>query len=363
MQDDSNSVTPRPDRRPRCRRSAVGQGSHLAAIPSSIRLDLATLRRTDNWRNLIYIGYDWIVIALAVTASKAIDDDVWNPVVYGLAVLVIGSRQRGLMNLVHEGSHRKLFRNRKMNDWVGRLFAAFPLLASLEAYVCSHCLHHGFLWDPKKDPKTVRYGQLGLIQVPARIGEFVGRHLVRPAFLTHVPFNIRGTVSWEGEPKSERLARLGFWAIVLPVIVVSGLWPDVLLYWAVPYVTTFQVIRYYGEMAEHAGLKADNPWMATRNWNGSVLSRWLLAPHYDDTYHLVHHLFPAIPHYRLGKAHRLLMRVPEYAAGHHCDGFFLRRRPDAPSVVRDILRPEDIVLYKSVPEKLLPKPFADGHAA
>jgi fatty acid desaturase len=53
----------------------------------------------------------------------------------------------------------------------------------------------------------------------------------------------------------------------------------------------------------------------------------------------VHHLFPAIPHYRLREAHKILMQeVPEYAAGHHCDGFFFPRRPEAPSVLQDILR-------------------------
>lgn len=349
MTNDTNSLpAPEPDRR-RCGRSAVGQGRHIAAVPKEIRRQLVRLRRTDNWRNFAFLAYDWTLIAGAAVGAEAAKDGPLRWCVYLIAIVVIGSRQRGLMNLVHEASHRKLFRNRALNDWAGRLLAAFPLLASLEAYVCAHCRHHGFLGDAEKDPKTKRYDQLGLIVVPRKLREFVGKHLLKPLLLGHVPFNVLGAIDWKGEPARERVARATFWIVMIPVIVLLGLTTQVVLYWVVPFLTTFQVIRYYTEMAEHAGLDMDDPWTATRNWTGSFLARWLLAPHYDDSYHLVHHLFVWIPHYRLGEAHRILMHVPEYAAGHHCDGFFFPRRPDAPSVVQDIARPDEIGRYKAIP--------------
>jgi hypothetical protein len=46
------------------------------------------------------------------------------------------------------------------------------------------------------------------------------------------------------------------------------------------------------------------------------------------------------------------MHVPEYAAAHHCDGFFFARRPDAPSVLQDIAKPDEITRYKSLPANL-----------
>jgi fatty acid desaturase len=352
MESDRNRVTREDANGRRCGRSSVDPGGHMAAIPKDVRRELVRLRRPDNWRNLIFLGYDWTLIAGAAVAAESAKQGPFRWIVYFFAIVVIGSRQRGLMNLVHEASHRKLFRNRRLNDWGGRLLAAFPLLASLEAYVCSHCRHHGFLGDGEKDPKTKRYAQLGLIVAPRKLRQFVRKHLLKPLLLGHVPFNVLGAVDWKGEPRFERVARVVFWVVAIPLIVVAGLGMDVLLYWVVPFLTTFQVIRYYTEMAEHAGLDTKDPWNATRNWTGSFLTRWLLAPHYDDSYHLVHHLFVWIPHYRLAVAHRILMQVPEYAAGHHCDGFFFPRRPDAPPVVRDIARPDELGRYKMIPREL-----------
>jgi fatty acid desaturase len=327
----------------------------MSAIPRAMRLQLAALRRLDDHTNILYLTYDWVVIALAAAAAIVAAGLAGTAVaiaVYLAAITVIGSRQRALMNLVHEASHRKLFRTRKANDWAGRLFASFPLAASLDAYVCGHCRHHGHLWDRNLDPKTSRYAHLGLVRAPRRLAELVRTHVLKPALLLHVPFNVRGALTVEGEPRSERLARIAFWCVLIAAVVATGQALVFVALWVVPFLTTFQVIRYWTEMAEHAGLDADNPWMATRNWTGSLPARWLLAPHRDDQYHLVHHLLPRIPHYRLAEAHRLLMHVPEYAAAHHCDGFFFARRPDAPSVLQDIAKPDEITRYKALPAHL-----------
>jgi fatty acid desaturase len=313
----------------------VRPGTHLRAVPKDLRAELVRLRARDNWRNVCYLAGDWATIAAAVAFSAL----AGGRLSYALAVVVVGSRQRALMNLVHEASHRKLFKSRRLNDVAGRLLAGFPLLTSVSAYVCAHCRHHAALWDAERDPKTQRYAQLDLIS-PAADRRFWWRHIVRPLALWHAPYNLASSLSWRGEDRSERVQRLAFWIGVLLVAYATGLWPGLVVYWLVPYCTTFQVIRYWTEMAEHAGLPTDDPWLATRNWDGSWAARWLLAPHRDDLYHLVHHLFPGIPHYRLGEAHRVLLAVPEYAAAHHCDGFFWPRRADAPSVLQDIRRPD-----------------------
>ncbi len=318
------------------------QGGYKKAIPKDIRKELSSLQNKDNWHNVFYLGLDWLVIAVAIAAAVA---SSINPLVYAAAVIVIGSRQRALMNLVHEASHKKLFRNRIANDRVGKLLSAWPLLSSLSAYTCAHCRHHGYLWNEEKDPKTAAYRALGLLSIPENRRQFLFRYLVKPFFLMHVTRNVAGSISWEGEPRSETVGRIVFWAVLLGTVSASGLIVPFFLFWVVPFLTSFQIIRYWNETAEHAGLQTDDPWMATRNWNSSLLGRFLLAPHSDDLYHLTHHLFPLIPHYRLAAAHRLLMRVPEYARGHHCDGFFWPRRANAPSVIQDIWRPQAIRNY------------------
>ncbi len=74
-------------------------------------------------------------------------------------------------------------------------------------------------------------------------------------------------------------------------------------------------------MAEHSGLNNDTELTANRNTFGMHWTLFLLHPHHDN-YHLVHHLFPAIPHYNLKKAHTILMQNKKYREAHHCTRFF-----------------------------------------
>jgi fatty acid desaturase len=323
---------------------AIVRKRYKKEIPENLRVQLLALERKDNWHNLFYIGSDWLVIVAAIALTLTLG---MNPLIYILAVIVIGSRQRGLMNLLHEASHGKMFRNRTMNDWGGRFFTTYPMGASLSAYRVAHFIHHGWLWDEEKDPKTIRYQELGLVVPPSDRLTFFKRHILRPLLLAHVAHNIAAALSLKGERRSETIVRFGFLALVFAGVIIAHALPGFLLFWVVPFCTSFQIIRYWNEMAEHAGLPDYNAWMATRNWRSNLVMEWLLAPHSDDLYHLAHHLFPLIPHYRLAAAHRLLMQLPQYAGAHHCDGFFFPRRADAPSVLQDIRRPQDIYKYHS----------------
>ena len=296
---------------------------------------LRRLQRTDNVTNVGYVAADWLVIAGAVAASMRLD----SALALAAAVVIVGSRQRALMNLLHQASHGQLFANRAPNRWCGRLLIAFPLAMSLDAYRRTHLAHHRHLWDEDRDPKTIRYAALGLVRAPRRVSRFAVRHLLGALALLHVPFNVGTAVRTSGAPRRERAALVAFWGVVVIVAVIAGVERHLVTYWVLPYVTTFQVIRYWSETAEHAGLRSQDAWLATRNWTSTAPVRWLLAPH-SDSYHLAHHLVPGVPHYRLAELHAELMRIPEYAAGHQCDGFLISHRPEAPSVVQDICRPE-----------------------
>ena len=44
--------------------------------------------------------------------------------------------------LMHEAAHRLLFRNRKINDWVGRWLLGFPSFTPIDLYRRGHMAHH-----------------------------------------------------------------------------------------------------------------------------------------------------------------------------------------------------------------------------
>ncbi|HGX1333098.1 TPA: fatty acid desaturase, partial [Staphylococcus aureus] len=120
--------------------------------------------------------------------------------------------------------------------------------------------------------------------------------------------------------------------------IMFNFWLYVILYWFIPLLTTFQIIRYWAEMAEHSGLNNDSELTASRNTFGMPWTIFLFHPHHDN-FHLVHHLFPAIPHYNLKKAHIILMKDQKYREAHHCTGFFKTTLPGFYSVVKDICTP------------------------
>ena len=69
-----------------------------------------------------------------------------NPLTVVLALFVIGGRQLGMSILMHEASHRTLFRDRALNDWAGNWLAAYPVWTDLAPYRPYHLRHHAKTW-------------------------------------------------------------------------------------------------------------------------------------------------------------------------------------------------------------------------
>lgn len=300
-------------------------------VPPDLRSALSDLRQRDNTTNFIYLLQDGAVIAGSVVLAGAVTGwEHW--VAYLVAVVLIGSRQRALANLTHEASHRKLFASRHLNDTVARLVCAWPLATAFSGYTAEHARHHRYLWG-ERDPERAVYERLGLADPLPGAPKAVARRLAR-AYGVFLAGRIVGLAGRRREPWGELVARW-IWCVVL--LAGSGLlggWRLPVFYWAVPYFVTGAVITFLAEAAEHGGLRTADAVQATRSWTASAPVRWLVGRHSDDLYHLAHHLFPAIPHYRLRQAHRLLMDWVPYRSGHHCAGFFsLGPR----SVLRDMI--------------------------
>lgn len=316
----------------------MGVGKHKtkkAKFSPELQNKIRVLYSKNNWYNFFSIGYDWSIIVCAIIFAKVFP--TWWA--YVISIAIIGSRMRAFDNLMHEASHVLLFKNRTLNKWMACLFAAFPVFTSYTTYCNSHFLHHRHLWDIDNDPDTKRYSLIGLDKPQKSVRGFIMKHIIKPLTLTHVPKYIYGTIKVnifsKEEPWSERMAKILFWLLIITASIIFNFWQELILFWFVPLLTTFQIIRYWAEMAEHSGLKNENELYASRNTFGNPIERFLLHPHHDN-YHLVHHLFPAIPHYNLKKAHLVLMEDPSYKEAHHCTGFFKSFLPGFYSVIEDI---------------------------
>lgn len=327
----------------RCRASRPPVGGFKRELSPEVKEAVKDIHNSrDNWHGPLDLFVDWLVIAGVAVAVVSCD---YQPVMYVIGVLVVGGRQRALRSLMHEASHLKLTRHGPLNKWLGRVFIAWPVFSGLSSYTCAHCEHHRHLWDDRRDPKLLGYMRLGLVD-PRDMKQFVRRHLVKPLLLAHVPFQVTADLIGRDEDRKETRLRVLFLLVVSAGFVLTGFGVDFLLLWVVPYATFYQVLRYWSDIADHAGLRSDNPWQATRSWDASWLVRQFLAPH-NSNWHLAHHLYPAVPHYRIHRLHKTLQAAPSYQQAHHCDGFLFTRGQCRPSVVQDVLRPERLAQIRS----------------
>jgi fatty acid desaturase len=112
-----------------------------------------------------------------------------------------------------------------------------------------------------------------------------------------------------------------------------------LLLWVVPTFTSFSFLMVLRQVVQHGN--GGRGWLTnTRVFFVHRLIRFGVFPIGQD-YHLPHHLFMTVPHYRLGRLHELLLEYPEYRdEAVIVEGYFLpRHRPPTRPTVLDVLGP------------------------
>jgi fatty acid desaturase len=113
-----------------------------------------------------------------------------------------------------------------------------------------------------------------------------------------------------------------------------------LLLWVVPLVTAFPLYMVLRQIVQHGN--GDRGWLTnTRVFLCHPLLNFAVFPLGQD-YHLPHHMFSTIPHYRLRELHALMENIPEYRD--HAtvvEGYFWpAREPQTRPTVVDVLGPE-----------------------
>jgi fatty acid desaturase len=101
------------------------------------------------------------------------------------------------------------------------------------------------------------------------------------------------------------------------VFALTGAWRAYLLLWFLPATTLLQAILRLRAVCEHGAVPdaaAGHPLRAARTTLNPWWLRWLLFPH-DVYFHIEHHLYPSIPHYRLPACHAALAARGAFEGG------------------------------------------------
>lgn len=223
-------------------------------------------------------------------------------------MLFIGTRLRGLNNIIHECSHATFARRREDNYLIGKICASF-LFSSFLDYRDEHLSHHAHLGDYEKDLDLQGIEKLALhdpvtprVFLRHLITPFLGRHL--PYYL-HLNFSVR-----DGAPfiilKAVILFCVAAYLLYYPV--------QTMLFVVLPYVLFYSALNYWADCMDHAGLIEEGDDLeASRNLLAPKVLRYVFFPR-NDCFHLVHHLFPHVPARHLEATHEVLAQDAVYAS-------------------------------------------------
>ena len=312
-------------------RRSDGVGRPGERLPSEL---LAPLTALDDARSLRAM----LPTLVALVAVPAVAAAVWTPWVVVPAILAIAALQHAMFVLVHEAAHYRLLSDRRANDAVGRALGALAGI-SMCTYRIVHRLHHNHLYGDV-DPDIALHG--GYPRGRAYLLRKLATDLTgRTAWKTYryffgVPAANARTATAQ-RPLDDTPASLRADAtrdrrtviavqLALPLAALAlggpaGLAKYALL-WLLPALTVLQALLRLRAIAEHgAPAGYGSALVAARTNLAGPLARAVLFPHHVG-YHIEHHLYPAVPHYRLPELHALLR------ARGMLDGAEVRRLPE-----------------------------------
>lgn len=327
---------------------------------------LVPLMRADNHANVKYLVREYLGLAV-VLGSAGWLTSAWTSGEIGLGAflglggpLVVLSAvfQHRLSGLAHEASHGTLFRNRLANELVSDLFLMFPIVAMTQKYRQAHLGHHQFVNDPERDPDLVRINHPEPHVFPVSKRGFWGRYVVRalwpPSILRYLfgrarAANVSGGLEVRAAYRTRvaRCMRGAYWLTVLASVNALHAWPAFFVFWVLPLLTVYPFLMQLREIAHHSNAPDDGDLTNSRVFEVNPLLEAAVFP-YGQAFHLTHHLFARIPHYRVAEAHAVLMRCAEYRETVVvCRGYFFRRLGTrGPSVLEVLAKREEASIYR-----------------
>jgi fatty acid desaturase len=276
-------------------------------ITSAARVDPAwreELRRIPNVRNA------FAVVLLYAQTIAIIVGAVWLDRWYTwiAAFLLMGRAHAQFAALMHEAAHRMLFRNRKINDFVGRWLLGFPSFTPIDAYRRSHMAHHRDEFGPEEPDIPLYRGY----PIPP---DSFRRKLVRDATgrtgWKLFKGLLRGVTSDNASLRFQARAIVGVQIVLIGIGVAAGHPWVYFILWFLPYLTVWRVINRLRAIAEHGGMHMQRS-KDRRQTTHSVRQHWparfMLVP-YHIGWHLAHHVDAGVPMAHLPRFHRELRRA------------------------------------------------------
>ncbi len=260
------------------------------------------LRRIPSIRNGVSVASLYAqtaaLLGLAVWAPG-----LWRLLTWPIVFVLMGRAHAQFASLMHEAAHRLLFKNRLLNDWVGRWTLGYPGFTTTDGYRRVHMAHHREEFGPD-EPDIALYANYPVSPASLR------RKLIRDATgRTGVKLlrqQLRGLRAPDPVVRHTQYKIWGLQIVMLAAGIAIGVWWLYPLFWLLPYLTVWRVINRLRSIGEHGGMMASKDRRLTTHSVRQHLGARLLMVPYNIGLHLAHHVDSGVPFRNLPRYHQAL---------------------------------------------------------
>nr|CAB3462794.1 unnamed protein product [Digitaria exilis] len=278
--------------------------------------------RKSPWRSLSYVARDVAVVAALAVAAASSSLDAWPVVIWPLYWAAQGTMFWALFVLGHDCGHGSFSDNATLNSVVGHLLHSF-ILVPYHGWRISHRTHHqnhGHIhrdesWHPqiteklyrKLEPRTKKLR----FTVPFPLLAFPVYLLYRSPGKSGSHF-LPSSELFSPKERGDVMVSTTCWSIMLASLLAMACTfgpVQVLKLYGMPYIVFVMWLDLVTYLHHH-GSKDQLPWYRGEEWSylrGGLTTvdrdyGWINKIHHDIGTHVIHHLFPQIPHYHLVEA-------------------------------------------------------------
>jgi len=187
---------------------------------------------------------------------------------------------------MHEASHGSLAKDRRFNAFVGNL-ASIPFMGAFPLYRHAHRRHHSHTNSAQDDPDFWSGGRPLLL-----------RWLTQDLRYVHIYHN--SSRHFSPVEKVQNVVQPALCLVAMIALAVFGSWQTLLFAWILPWrlaITWLAFSFNYLPHTPHDIEQSRNRFAAT----SCRRPRWLKWILLFQNYHIIHHLYPTAPFYRIEK--------------------------------------------------------------
>lgn len=285
------------------------------------------LTKVETSKALLAIALIWMgVIFFVVLGEWILEENYYY--LYIPVVFLIAGRQGALLQMVHEGAHMLISKNKRINFFFSHYFCALPIGITHDGYARGHYMHHlhtGSELDPPSDRDKYRETDFKSPKVyKLLLKDLLGISAIQ-VFLSYMSNS-------DGNHQKNKIEILHIFRKLLPlllvqlVILVIFFRLNLVLYillWIIPAVSAHMVLMRIRGIAEHGlpnqlGLEIKNSeignfytrsFLTSKNQYKikliSIVEKLLIGSQ-SVFFHHEHHLMPNVPFYNLKKLNELI---------------------------------------------------------